>query len=419
ISSLGDAAAPGTIVTVLEVAATAAEACAAAGDGLSQTVTAVAEAAASALDETPRQLAVLADAGVVDSGGRGLLVLLDALAATVVGHCHERGAYEPEPTGSFPVVADGQAPPQFEVMYRLDGCAPDDVPALRNRLDALGDSVAIAPGTGHADYSIHVHTDDAGAAIEAGLRVGTPSRIQIAALAGGSSGVAPGGWARERAVLAVVDGAGAEKLFAAEGAAVLRPDSGGTDITAHQLMRAIVDTGAAQVMLLPNGFVAAEELVAGCTAAIGWGVDVVPLPTGSMVQGLAALAVHEVGRLAVDDGYSMAAAVGATRYGSVRIAEEDALTWAGPCRTGDGLGIIGDEVLVVRHDVIAAARGLIDLMLGVGGELVTVLLGAALGEDADNVGLALKDHVRQHHLGTELVAYHTGHRGDAVLVGLE
>ncbi|MGK2853142.1 MAG: hypothetical protein ACSLE3_03390, partial [Microbacteriaceae bacterium] len=43
-------------------------------------------------------------------------------------------------------------------------------------------------------------------------------------------------------------------------------------------------------MLLPNGFIAAEELVAGCTAATGGGIDVVPVPTGSMVQGLAALA---------------------------------------------------------------------------------------------------------------------------------
>ncbi len=70
------------------------------------------------------------------------------------------------------------------------------------------------------------------------------------------------------------------------------------DISAHQLVRAVVDTGAAHVMVLPNGYVAAEELVAGCTAAIGWGVDVVPVPTGSMVQGLAALAVHDAARQA-------------------------------------------------------------------------------------------------------------------------
>ena len=205
------------------------------------------------------------------------------------------------------------------------------------------------------------------------------------------------------------------ELFAGEGASVLRTEPP-VAVSAQQLLRAVVDTGAASVMVLPNGYVAAEELVAGCAAAIGWGIDVVPLPTRSMVQGLAALAVHDPGRQAVDDGYTMAAAAGSTRFGSVRMATEDALTWAGPCTPGDGLGIVGGEVLVVRHDITAAARGLIDLMLGVGGELVTVLLGD--GVDGA-VGVALGDHVRQHHLGTELVTYDTRHEGDAVLIGVE
>ena len=103
-------------------------------------------------------------------------------------------------------------------------------------------------------------------------------------------------------------------------------------------------------MVLPNGYVAAEELVAGCTAAIGWGIDVVPIPTGSMVQGLAALAVHDPGGQAVNDGYTMARAAGGARHGSVRIATESALTWAGRCSPGDGLGISGDEVLIVAAD---------------------------------------------------------------------
>ena len=51
-------------------------------------------------------------------------------------------------------------------------------------------------------------------------------------------------------------------------------------VSAKQLLHALVNTGAAQIMVLPNGYVAAEELVAGCTAAIGWGIDVIPVPTG-------------------------------------------------------------------------------------------------------------------------------------------
>ena len=429
ITSMGDEI-PGTIVSVLRAAADAVGQCA--GDGLGAAVAAAGDAAVVALEKTPEQLDVLADAGAVDAGGRGLLVLLDALRSTVTGQAPARTVYELSPRAE---AADQQGgaverrAPQFEVMYLLDGCDAQTTDTLRDRLGELGESVAIAAAPQAArGYSVHVHTDDAGAAVEAGLAAGRLSRIVISALTSGAAGLPAGGWTRERAVLAVVDGAGAAELFGGEGACVLQPDADAvdpaTDISAHQLVRAVVDTGAAQVMVLPNGYVPAEELVAGCTAAIGWGIDVVPIPTGSMVQGLAALAVHEPGRQAVDDGYTMARAAGAARHGSVRIATESALTWAGRCQPGDGLGIAGDEVLIVAADAAAAAIGLLDLLLASGGDLVTVLMGAGLEEDeadadATAVGDILEDHVHDNHPGTELMIYRTGHRGDALLIGVE
>ena len=112
----------------------------------------------------------------------------------------------------------------------------------------------------------------------------------------------------------------------------------------------------------------------------------------------------------------MARAAAGARHGSVRIATEDALTWAGACKVGDGLGITGDEVLIVGRDVVAAGSGLIDLLLAAGGELVTVLIGAGV---EDTVGDRLREHVRRQHLGAELVSYRTGHDGDALLIGVE
>ncbi|WP_372506916.1 DAK2 domain-containing protein [Mycobacterium heidelbergense] len=423
ITSMGGEEVPGTIVSVLRAAADAVDECA--GEGLAPAITAAGDAAVVALEKTPEQLEVLAEAGAVDAGGRGLLVLLDALRSTVAGPAPARTVYEPSPRAPRPPAVAGHPAPQFEVMYRLDGCDAGAADALRNRLDELGESVAIAAAAARESdtpdsYSVHVHTDDAGAAVEAGLAAGRLSRIVISALSSGAAGLPAGGWTRERAVLAVVDGDGAAELFSSEGACVLRPDPQ-AGISAHRLMRAVVDTGAAQVMVLPNGYVAAEELVAGCTAAIGWGIDVVPIPTGSMVQGLAALAVHETDRPAVDDGFTMARAAGAARHGSVRIATESALTWAGRCQPGDGLGIAGDEVLIVAADAAGAAIGLLDLLLASGGDLVTVLIGAGIDEDADAtaVGDILEDHVHDHHPGTELMTYRTGHRGDVLLIGVE
>jgi uncharacterized protein len=414
VSSMGEAIA-GTIVSVLQDAAGAAEDAVANDSGLADVVSAAADAAAVALDKTTGQLDVLAQAGVVDAGGRGLLVLLDAMSATLTGHVRHREEYVPSPPHDHIATTTTSATPQFEVMYLLSGCDAAGVETLRRSLDRLGESVAIATTAGAGQYSVHVHADDAGAAVEAALGLGTLSRIQITSLTGGSGARPSGGFAQERAVLAVVDGSGAEELFAGEGAHVLRLDAG-EPVSAKELLHALVNTGAAQIMVLPNGYVAAEELVAGCTAATGWGIDVVPVPAASMVQGLAALAMHEADRLAVDDGYTMARTAAAARHGSVRVATEEALTWAGTCEPGDGLGISGDEVLIVGKDLTAAGAGLIDLLLAAGGELVTVLTGTGIDPA---VGEALAEHVHREHLGIELVTYHTDHRGDALLIGVE
>lgn len=424
VESMGQAV-PGTIVSVLSAAAEAAEqrtaaeaaeqrTAAGAAEGhaaseIADVVAASAGAASVALDRTTGQLDVLAEAGVVDAGGRGLLVLLDAMTAILSGTAPARDTYRPA-TMAEPAHTD-PAPPRFEVMYLLTGSTAEAIDTLRAALDTLGDSVAITAGRTGA-HSVHVHTDDAGAAVEAGLAAGMPSGIQVTLLTGARP-VAAG--SQDRAVLAVVDGDGAATLFGDEGARVLRPEDG-RPISAQQLLRALVESDAAQIMLLPNGFIAAEELVAGCTAATGWGIDVVPVPTASMVQGLAALAVHDIARHGVDDAYTMARAAAGARHGSVRIATEDALTWAGSCKIGDGLGITGDEVLIVGRDVVAAAAGLIDLLLASGGELVTILIGAGVD---DGVGDRLREHVRRRHLGAELVSYRTDHDGDALLIGVE
>ena len=430
VSAMGGEVVAGTVVSVLQAAAESVAQGAAEDSSLAQALTAAGEAAAIALERTPDQLPVLAEAGVVDAGGRGLLVLLDALTATVTGHAPHRRAYQPGPATAGHAAQPGPATaghavaetgaPQFEVMYLVGDCDAEGLDRLRGALERLGDSVALAPSTADR-LSVHVHTDDAGGAVEAGLAAGAVSKIRISALAGGR--VAPGGWNRQRAVLAVIDGDGAEQLFGAEGAAVVRPDADLIDpddgVSAEQLLRALVDTGAAQVMVLPNGYVSAEDLVAGCTAAIGWGIDVVALPAGSMVQGMAALAVHDPTHQAVDDGYTMARAAAGCRHGSVRLATEKALTWAGACEPGDGLGISGDEVVVVADDLEAAATRLIDLLMGSGGELVTVLIGARGDAAGDDIAAALAEHVYRRHPGTEFSSYGTGHRGDTLLIGVE
>lgn len=421
----------GTIVSVLAAAAEAADRVAdgTPTDDLAGLVSTAADAAVAALEKTPKQLDVLADNGVVDAGARGLVVILDALVSVVAGELPTRREYSPSPpknaasqvwvagpgrgSGGLNLDPPRELPPEFEVMYLLSGCDELQIADLRTQLDAMGDSIAIA-GDGDMGYSVHAHVNDAGAAIEAGMKFGTPQSIQISSLRGDVGGGHHDGRHRHRRVLALAEGDGAATLFSSEGAQVLRVDE--PPASAKRLLDAVVDSGAHQIMVLPNGLMAAEELVAVCAAARGWGITVIPLPSASMAQGLAALAVHDPERMAVDDSYTMARAAGATRFGLVRVATERALTWSGTCEPGDAMGIIGDEVLVLNHEVANATKALVSIMLSSGGELVTILLSDQVDE---SLAEALIEHTRSHHGGVEVMIYRTGQHADVVHIGVE
>lgn len=426
----------GTILTVLECAAECAAACE--HDVLAEVAVAAADGAAKALGDTPTQLGVLRAAGVVDAGARGLVVLLDALVAVTLGETPARPEYvrgkcggvgesapldvaAPEQgcTDAFDHAHAAAGAPQFEVMFVLDDTDTAKVERLRTRLDELGDSVVIV-GDGAGSWSAHVHCADAGAAVEAGMAAGTVSRIRIESFAVTAPVlepaqrvvVAPEDGPADRAVLAVATGAGAAALFEAAGAAVLNKHP----VTSAGLLTAIRRLPNREVLVLPNGALPAHELVAVGVAARDEHRDVLLLPSGSMVQGLAALAVHDRGRIAVDDAFAMSEAAAATRWGSLRAATQRALTMVGTCEPGDGLGLVGHDVVVIDRDVPGAGRTLLHRMLGLGGELVTLLMGA---EAPAGLADELSAYIEGGFPGVEVTVYSGGQHGDLVQIGVE
>ncbi|WP_433869810.1 DAK2 domain-containing protein [Saccharopolyspora sp. CA-218241] len=388
----------GTLLTVLRAAAAAPE------DGPLPAVVRAATGAASAeLAATPRRLPVLAEAGVVDAGGRGLLVLLDALHAVV--HDGVRLAAAPPDPPVSPLRHDSGY--DYEVMYLLAEPDADRIEPLRAELLGLGDCVSVVDDGG-GTWAVHVHCDDIGGAIEAGIRTGRVSRIKVERFAD----QVPDGFARTAAVLACVPGAELGALFAAEGADVF----GGRRDSAEELHAAIAGTRAAHVVVLLNG----AECVAGVAAraarrAIRAGQDVVVVPTSSPVQGLAALAVHDPDRRRAEDQVAMAEAAAATRRGELRIAESEALTWVGRCRPGDVLGLIDGEVVLIGAEVPRAAVELVDRMLTSGGELVTALVAATAGDLPESLG----EHLRRTHPEVELTCFPIGGNAPLLLLGVE
>jgi uncharacterized protein len=416
----------GTILTVARAAADAAVRAAAAdapGSGLAAVVRAARAAADEALARTPQQLPVLAAAGVVDAGGRGLVVLLDALLAVVTGEAPAAG---PDLTVPRPprdrsalesVRESGSSEYDYEVQYLLYA-ADDAVRRLRSELVPLGDSLIVV-GTGDGLWNVHVHVNDAGAAVEAGVRAGRPYRITITRFADQLAAEPAGSTAAPQrcgvAVVAVAPGEGVADLFEAEGVVVV--DGGPTrNPSTAEVLAAIEETGAAAVVVLPNAGSIAGVAEAAAEQARAAGIEVAVVPTRSPVQGLAAVAVHDAARWFGTDVVAMAEAAAATRWAEVTVAVRDALTMAGPCRQGDVLGLADGDVVLIGASVDAVACELLDRMLFLGGELVTLVLGS----DADpGLGATLKRHVVGTHPEVEVSVYDGRQPHYPLLIGVE
>ena len=428
----------GTVLTVASAAADAAGR--AEGDDCGAVARAAYEGARAALAATPGQLAVLERAGVVDAGGRGLVAVLGALVETFTGEAvtavsavaavsgtHARvegGSHTAPAAGDSASLADVEecgdvaqaGGPAFEVIYLLEA---DDaaVARLRERLDGLGDSLVVVGGDGL--WNVHVHVDDAGAAVEAGVEAGRPYRIRITHFGAGdvhtTGAERPPRERAQRAVVAVVPGEGLDGLYREAGATTVlaRP---GEPPASGELVDAVRRAHAREVVLLPNDPELRHTAAAAAEQARAEGIRVALIPTRSAVQGIAALAVHEPERRFDEDVVSMTSAAGATRYAEVAVAERQSWTMAGICQAGDVLGLVDGDVAVIGSDVTATAEAVLDRMLSAGGELVTLVLG----DDApETIAEHLEARVRESYLAVDTVVYRGGRQGAVLLIGVE
>jgi DAK2 domain fusion protein YloV len=390
----------GTILTVADAGAAAAVEAAESGGTLADVCQAAVDAAQEALARTPDQLEALARAGVVDAGGAGCVLMLESFHRVVTGRwsatddgllsagpaltrrsewhqVHQSAGADAGPAGALPghdpldrageSIGDG---PSYEVMFLLSETTPDAVAAMTRTLDGLGDSLLVVGGPDL--WNVHVHVDDPGAAVEAGVEAGRPERIRITHLASQVS-------AREHpvplSVVACAAGPGVAVLLEAAGATVVR--SGPMRrASAGQLLEAVRATRSSAVVLVPGDRDTLMAAEVAAEAAVGEGIDAHVVPARTTVQTLAALAVLDPARSVHANVVSMTGAAVATRHGAVSVATKEALTSAGVCRTGDVLGIVDGDVAFLDTDLAHAAGGVLARLLSAGGELVTLVVGA-------------------------------------------
>ena len=412
----------GTILTVIREASESAQAAAAAGGGLTDVFDAARVRGYDALERTPQMLAVLAEAGVVDAGGAGLLLLFDACLAEIAGRPMPE-APEPAPPPAPAAASSAEAPAEepsiadlrYEVMFLLD--APDpSVDGFKAAWQQIGDSIVVVGGDGI--WNCHIHTDDIGAAIEAGIAVGRPHRIQItdlldqaaehsesfmvdSMLPADGSGVAPPApvevtEADRCSVVAVAAGPGVVDILTSMGADRVVAGGQSMNPSTAELLAAVDSLPTGHVVVLPNNknIIAVAEQVDGQTERT---VGVVP--TRSVVEGISSLLAFSPGATAAQNSEAMADAAASVTHGEVTQAVRDASGPAGPISEGDWLGIGPDGIAAAESGVAAAAAALLDAIIGDDHELLTVLTGA----DADAaITEAVVQHMSDNHPDVEV-----------------
>jgi len=401
----------GTILTVIRESADAAVLAAERDNDIETVLAATVDAAEKSVARTPSLLAILREAGVVDSGGQGLYRLFQGALLHLVGRAPAGAARDRAHAGAgakpSALVAHADEGFGYETMFLLqpNGAGALDVDAIRDHLESIGESVLVA-GDSRA-LKVHVHNERPDLIVGYGLSIGTLSRISIenldnqardvretraaaftgtavadppptgAGTADPAAGVgrAPGAAPVEPpalGVLAVAPGDGLAAIFRDFGVASVVRGGQTANPSTGELLEAVQAIDAREVIVLPNNpnVVLAARQVAGLADR-----PVVVVPTRNAAEGFAALLALDPSLDAAGNAAPMTEAARAIQTLAVTEAVRDATIGGRKVKRGQTIALDPDDGLVAsggdREKTVVEAVG----ALTPGFELLTLFYG--------------------------------------------
>jgi DAK2 domain fusion protein YloV len=422
----------GTILTVVREAAEEAEGARDDGEALASAARRVVGRAQDALDRTPEQLPVLKQAGVVDAGGRGFLLLLECLLRELDG--------TPLPPPEVPARAaaavaatpatnaeGGSLGYRFEVqfLYEVTDAKADE---YRSLLPNYGDCVLVVGGAGL--YNVHVHTNDIGGVLEQAYERGRPRNVEVQYLEGQVSDLHTADVLAHMqepqvdetpvdalGLVAVAAGDGILEIFRSFGVKGLVPGGQTFNPSAEEILVGIRQAHADEVIVLPNN----KNVVASARAAAEIAVDegiakrVEVIATESPLQAFTALVAFNRDASLEDNVQAMTEQALATKHGEVAYAVRTTETPAGHVDEGQALGLAAGSVRVVANDAEEAVVGVLETLLDRDDSLVTLVYGADVDEwTAHAFGKRIADR-----FGVEVEVHHGGQPHYPFLIGVE
>jgi DAK2 domain fusion protein YloV len=386
----------------------------------------------ASLERTPELLSVLADAGVVDAGGAGFVLLIDAALLVVDGRPLPEPPEVDELAEAIAVAhGDGHgeggiADLRYEVMYFLE--APDEtIPWFKDVWAGIGDSIVVVGGDGI--WNCHIHTDDIGAAVEAALDCGRPRQIRVTDLLEQMEeerwvreGVAAGGSVEEpahanepvpTAVVAVATGDGIRRIFYSLG--VQRIVTGGQSMnpSTAQLLEAVESAPADEVVILPNNkniIAVAEQVQSQSTKTV------TVVPTRGITEGFVALVAYDPEAGCIENAKVMTEAAANVVAGEVTRAVRDSSSEAGPIKEGDFIGIAREGIVAVHATADGACVGLLAQLVTEDHEIVTIIEGEGSTHACTR---AITEWLGEHHPDVTAEVHHGGQPLYPYLFGVE
>ncbi len=429
----------GTMLTVIREAAEAAEVAASAGGNLLQVLEAALEEAQASLQRTPSLLPVLAEAGVVDAGGKGLHLLLEG----VWRYLHGQPTAEPE--AEVEVIHHAHAPEDEEYNYDTQFVIlhPDlDVEALRQEISTMGDSVLVV---GDSDaVKVHIHSDWPGRILDYGANHGQLTEIvvenmqlQYEAFKAGqqqdaerraaqpsTSGPAPAGLAAlptsaaarglcNIGVIVVASGEGMRSVFESLGADAVVPGGQTMNPSTHDLLQAVESVSCEQVIILPNN---ANIVLAAQQTAVMASRKVAVVPTKTMPQGVAALLAFNYQSDLESNVKTMSDASRTVRTAEITRAVRSVQVNGLSVAEGQVIGLLDGTLATVGAEMDGVALSLLEGLDIEEYEIVTVYYG----EDTDKAAAeALAERIGQAFPDVEVEVIEGGQAHYPYILGIE
>lgn len=387
----------GTILTVIREAAEAAERAASSGAGLEEVLEyTVAEAKAS-LERTPSLLPVLAEAGVVDAGGQGLVYILEGIWRSLRGETAE-APQQREAHIQMAHAPEGQY--NYDTQFIIKGQGMD-VEAIRQAIAEMGDSVLVV---GDAEtIKVHVHSDHPGQVLEYGLSQGQVTdvvienmQLQYEAFLAAQRQAAPStkpthvsAPLAEIGIVAVASGDGLQTVLESLGVHAIIPGGQTMNPSTQDILEAIQSLPCEKVIVLPNNgniLLAAEQAKALADRSVAI------VPTRTIPQGIAALLAFnyqadlETNVAAMTQAAAQVQTIEVTR--AVRSAQVNGLA----IHEGQFIGLLNDDLKTVGQDCLEVIFALLENIQAQEYEIVTIYYGQDVSEgDAYRIGEAVRE----------------------------